>query len=91
MYHGIIYPFIKHRGLGISPQPRSLDLSKLVLVRLAFLVSNTARGLASGLAGGLAFAATAVVYTLSEITGLDGLNSLHDNFLLIEISLTELL
>jgi hypothetical protein len=63
----------------------------LVLVSLAFLVSNAARGLASGLAGGLALAATTVVYALSEITGLDSLNSLHDNFLLIEISLTDVL
>jgi len=57
----------------------------LVLVRLAFLVCNAARGLASGLAGGLALATTAVVYALSEVTGLDGLNSLHDNISLHEI------
>ena len=64
---------------------------KLLFVVFALLVCNTAGGLASGLAGGLALAATTVVYALSEITGLDSLNSLHDNFLLIEISLTDVL
>ncbi len=44
---------------------------------LALLVCNTTAGLASGLAGGLALAATAILCTLTQITGLDGLNMLH--------------
>ena len=51
---------------------------KLVLVRLAFLVCNTARGLASGLAGGLALAASAVLNGSAEVTGIDSTNSLHN-------------
>ena len=52
-----------------------LFLSVLVL---ALLVGNTAGGLASRLAGGLALTAAAVLYALCEVTGVDGLNSLHD-------------
>ena len=48
----------------------------------AGLVSHAARGLASGLAGSLALAATAVLYALCEITGLDGLDTLHIRVLL---------
>ena len=49
----------------------------LVLVSLAFLVSNAARGLASGLAGGLALAASAVLNGSLEVTSIDSTNSLH--------------
>ena len=46
---------------------------------LALLICNTARCLASGLARGLALAATAVLNGLCNITGLDSLDSVHDN------------
>ena len=52
---------------------------------LALLVSNTAGSLASGLAGGLALAATAVLYAFLEIACFDSLDSLHDNLLLYDL------
>ena len=55
---------------------------KLLFVVFALLVSNAARSLASRLAGGLAFAAAAVLYALNEVTGSEGTNSLHSNVLL---------
>ena len=50
---------------------------KLVLLVLALLVSNTARGLASRLAGSLALAASAVLCAVAKISGLDSLNVFH--------------
>ena len=52
----------------------------LFSVRLAFalLVCNTAAGLASGLAGSLALAATAILCALAKILGFNSLNMLHD-------------
>ena len=44
---------------------------------LALLVCNAAAGLASRLAGGLAFAAAAVLSAVAEIAGLEGLDMLH--------------
>ena len=55
----------------------------LLILVFALLVSNTAGSLASGLAGGLAFAAAAVLYALNEVTGSEGTNSLHCNVLLL--------
>ena len=55
---------------------RRLILQLLGLL-LASLVSNTARGLASRLAGGLALAASAVLNGSLEVTGIDSTNSLH--------------
>ena len=49
----------------------------LLILVFALLVSNTAGSLARGLAGGLAFAAAAVLYALNEVTGSEGTNSLH--------------
>jgi len=51
---------------------------QLLRLFLASLVSNTARGLASGLAGGLALAASAVLNGSLEITSIDSTNSLHN-------------
>ena len=48
------------------------------LLGLALLVSNAAAGLASRLAGGLAFAASAVLCALAKILGFDSLNVLHN-------------
>ena len=63
------------------------DFRLLVLFSLfALLVSNTAGGLASRLARGLALAATAVLNAFSEITCFNGLNSLHILYLLLRIN-----
>ena len=51
------------------------------LTVLALLVSNTAAGLTSGLAGGLALAATAVLCALAKILGIKSLNMLHNYIL----------
>ena len=50
-----------------------------LLGALALLVRNTATGLAGGLAGSLALAATAILSAVTQIAGLDGLNMLHDD------------
>ncbi len=44
---------------------------------LALLVCNTTASLASGLAGGLALATTAILCTLTQITGFDCLDVVH--------------
>ena len=49
---------------------------------LALLVSNTAGSFASGLAGGLAFAATAGLDAGFQVASLDGLDSFHNMSLL---------
>ena len=49
----------------------------LLLAVLAGLVSHTAAGLAGGLARGLALTTAASGHTLAEVTGLDGLDSIH--------------
>ena len=46
---------------------------------LALLVCDTAAGLAGRLAGSLAFAATAVYCAVAQITGLKGLDVLHNS------------
>ena len=46
---------------------------------LALLVCNAAAGLASRLAGGLAFAAAAALSALNEITGTNGLDVFHNS------------
>ena len=51
---------------------------KLLLSVLALLVSDTAAGLASRLARGLAFAATAVLCAFAKITSFDGLDMFHN-------------
>ena len=44
----------------------------------ALLICNTAGGLASGLAGCLAFAAAALYSAFAEVTGFDSLDMYHD-------------
>ena len=44
----------------------------------ALLVSDAAAGLASRLAGGLAFAASAVLGAFAEVTSIEGLDMLHN-------------
>ena len=57
---------------------RRTKLLAFLLGAFALLVSDAAAGLASGLAGSLAFAAAAVLGALAQIAGLDGLDVLHD-------------
>jgi hypothetical protein len=52
----------------------------LLLLVFALLIGNTARGLASRLTRGLAFAATAILCTLCEVTGFNGLDSFHTRY-----------
>jgi len=51
-----------------------------VVLRFVFalLVSDSAAGLASGLAGRLAFAATAVLCAFAKIASFDSFDMLHD-------------
>ena len=48
-----------------------------LFVALALLVSNAAAGLASRLAGGLAFAAAAVLSAVAQVAGFNGLDMFH--------------
>ncbi len=59
----------------------------------ALLVSDAAAGLACGLAGGLAFAASAVLCAFAEVTGFDSFDMFHFGclrYLLISINYTPL-
>ena len=58
---------------GVDEPPVKL----LLVLVLALLVSNAARGLASRLAGGLALAAATVLNSLCNILGFNSINSLH--------------
>ena len=51
----------------------------ILLCILALLICNSAAGLASRLAGSLAFAATAVLCALAKILGFDSSNVFHNN------------
>ena len=59
----------------MPPKPAAFRYVQLLL--LALLIGDTAAGLASGLAGSLAFAATAILCAFAQITGFDGLNVFH--------------
>jgi hypothetical protein len=61
-------------GLTGRVMPR---LSRSVLC-FAALISDRAAGLARGLAGSLALAAAAVLGAVAQVTGLDGLNAVHN-------------
>jgi hypothetical protein len=52
------------------------------------LVCNTARGLASGLARGLALAAATVLNGLCNVLGFDSFDSLHSKTLHVDINIT---
>ena len=49
-----------------------------LLSALALLVCNTAAGLAGRLAGGLAFAAAAVLGAVAQVAGFNGLDVFHN-------------
>ena len=50
----------------------------LAFLVFTLLVSNTAAGLASGLAGSLAFAASAILCALAKVLGFDSFDVLHN-------------
>ena len=58
---------------GVNEPPVKL----LLVLVLALLICNAARGLASRLAGGLALAAAAVLYGLCDILGFNSIDSFH--------------
>ena len=58
---------------GIDEPPVKL----LLVLVLALLICNAARGLASRLARGLAFAAATVFNGFNNVLGFNGLNSVH--------------
>ena len=65
-------------------------MQKLLVAVLALLVSHAAGGLAGGLAGSLALAAAAVPDAGAEITGLKGLNPLHNKYSILSAKSTYL-
>ena len=62
---------------GCHTASRHQSQQKLLVGLLARLVGNAAAGLASALAGSLAFAAAAVQQALSHVAGLESLDVLH--------------
>ena len=64
-----------------------MSCRELFVLVLARLVSYAAAGLASGLAGSLAFAAAAGFNALAQIAGGNGFNSFHGNFSNLMVSL----
>ena len=60
---------------------------QIFLLVLTLLICNAAAGLASRLAGGLAFAAAAILSAVAQITSLDGLNMFHNLTFYIKIVL----
>ena len=70
---------MKIYGIKTPPKRRRLNWRVLLAFVFALLVSDTAAGFASGLAGGLALAATAVLCTVTQITRLDGFDMFHDS------------
>ena len=68
---------LKHKKCRLFQAAAFIYCESLLILILAFLIGNAAAGLASRLAGGLAFAAAAVLGALTQITGFKGLNSLH--------------
>ena len=63
------------------------------LLALALLISDAAAGLASRLARGLAFAASAVLCAVAKVSGFNGLDVFHSNasikYLLLKYSINK--
>ena len=67
-------------AVKMPPDSAAFLQERLLAFRvLALLVSNAAAGLASRLAGSLAFAATAVLSAIAKIAGLNGLDVFHND------------
>ena len=79
MYHFTLVKAYNEKGRTVYARPFSLVTIKLLaFFRIfAFLVSDTATGLASRLAGSLTFAAAAVFRAVAKVTGFDSLNMFH--------------
>jgi hypothetical protein len=73
MYHWFS-PLTKLRA---SPFATPFENQILLILILALLICNAARGLASRLAGGLALTAATVLYGLCNIFSFDSIDSLH--------------
>ena len=65
----------------IPPERRHFLKHLFAFGNFALLVCNAAARLASGLARGLALAATAVLCALAQVTSLNGFDMLHDEYL----------
>jgi hypothetical protein len=65
--------FYKSKGVASATPLKT----KLLVLILALLICNAARGLASRLAGGLALAAATVLCGLCNILSLNSIDSLH--------------
>ena len=67
----------------MPPRPAAFQYVQLLafLGALALLICDTAAGFAGRLAGSLAFAATAILRTVTQIAGLDRLNMFHNSYL----------
>ncbi len=61
------------------PPEKAAFLLLLAFLILALLISYAAAGLASRLARGLAFAASAILCAVAKVSGLNGLNMFHSN------------
>ena len=61
------------------PPEKAAFLLLLAFLVLALLISYAAAGLASRLARGLAFAASAILCAVAKVSGLNGLNMFHSN------------
>ena len=67
----------QYKTLPLKEDSVSYNQPRLFVFIFAFLVCNAAGCLASRLARGLAFAATAVFNGLVDVSGFDGLDSVH--------------
>jgi hypothetical protein len=66
--------------------PRGWQFFLLVFAfSLALLIRNTAAGFTSRLAGGLAFAASAILCAFAKISGFNSFDMFHSNILHLEI------
>ncbi len=74
-------------GVALLATPFENQIQLLALI-LTLLICNAARGLASRLAGGLALAATAVLYGFCNILSFDSVNSFHFMILRLSFRLT---
>jgi len=79
MNHNCLVGYEKMPPCGGTSQ---INLFAFLFV-FALLISNTAAGLASRLAGGLAFAATAVFSAFAKVTSFDSFDMFHNNILQI--------
>ena len=80
-------PIVSRAAFEEQRSIREIIAGQLLLLVFALLISNTARGLASRLARGLAFAASAVLCTLAKVLCIKCLNTLHKIYPPINIDL----